>query len=1004
MAGPLVLTGVAATNGVAAAEETNEEEIEMIFATGGEGSIAAIDRETGETLWSDSISGEPVEAGAVSQDGETVYAGDRAGQIVAFDAATGEEQWTFEWDGAEYPWIRTLYPADDELFVGTAGLSGQGTMILSVDKDEQTLNWVSEPYDGAPHEFAMSQGELYTIIGGTRGSPAGQLAHVDQTSGEPHWIKDLDSGSGLGLHVDGEGIYTSSRHSNNVSAFDRESRELQWAFTDLGSSPSALEHRPGSNELFVGDGDDTYVLDKNSGTLQKTYSIGPNAMAFDPTGEVLYAEERGAGNTIVGADPDTGEVFWTNSALDRNVRTISTLPADGPVEVEGQVVDAPVDETGPGPIDPENRTAVPNATVEIWSEDGTELIDSMETNEQGQWATDEITTGDDASIYDTRVYVGGERRWDETSALPAEGDHVWMTVPMSDPELSSPTPSDDFNIPGVTAGTELEVTVTDPDFPSSHVYVEFYDGDDQFIGDDLVFVNESGSSATVSMPWFDANEQGVYEWYAVASDPYLSTNDAETDLNTFEIRDDPPIIYDSTASPDGETVSGDVELSIDVDNPNFPDDDVTVEFYEYDTGDPDVDELIGTDTLESNGTAKTEWPVTDESLEWYVVAESELGHVVFSRIFSFGVAGDLEIRDATSGELIDDRTVKVDVTAPGQSYTTYLTDGVFDIGDLEAHDETVRFDITAMDYYPRTVELRSTVGGVAVYLERGPDWEPDPPDDEDDPEDTPDYEDDENKVLVRFELTDNTGDFPPEDTTLRINDRVDNETRLVHSETFGPINRVDVILNRDERYQLEAASDDGGVRGLGGFTASESEVVPLEIGELSWPIPVEEGYEFDARFDEDTGDLDIRWIDDDELTRPLQITVRDYESGQTVFSDTHPSFLGEYRNQVALETDRTYEVEAIATRDGETIHLTRIIGPTDMDIEPLLGPMAMAGISALAIVVVAGIVGGRLSSIGSVIVSSFGALLVVVGWLPIPWPAILVAFVVSVLFYVGDTT
>ncbi|MEY7847924.1 hypothetical protein AB7C87_01805 [Natrarchaeobius sp. A-rgal3] len=668
------------------------------------------------------------------------------------------------------------------------------------------------------------------------------------------------------------------------------------------------------------------------------------------------------------------------------------------------MVDQPTDDVEPGPIDPANRTAVPNATVEIWSDDGTELIDSVETDQEGQWETGEIMTDDAVAFYDTRVYVGGERRWDQTSAFPPEGDHTWMTVPMSDPELSSPSPTDDFDVPGVSAGTDLEVTVTDPDFPSSHVYVEFYDGNDQFIGDDLVFVNESGGSETASTPWFDANEQGVYEWYAVASDPYLSTNDTQTDINTFEIRDDPPIIYDSSASPDGETVSGDVELSIDVDNPNFPDDDVTVEFYRYDTGDPEVDELIGSDTLESNGTASTSWPVTDESLEWYVVVESELGHVVYSRIFSFGIAGDLEIRDAQSGELVDDRIVKVDVTAPGRSYTTNLTDGVFDISGLEAHDETVRFDITAMDYYPRVVELRSTVGGETVYMERGPDWEPNPPPDEDDPEDIPDYEDDEDKVLVRFELTDRTGDFPPEDAVLRVSQRVDNETRLAHSETFGSINRVDVIMNRDERYQLEVQSDQGGVRGLGGFTASESEVVPLEIGELSWPIPVEDGYEFDVRFDEETDELDIRWVDDDELTRPLQITVRDYETGQTVFSDTDTTFLGEYRNQVRLDPGRTYEVEAIATRGGETIRLTRIVGPTDMDVEPLLSPRLMAAISALAIVVVAGIVGGRLSSMGAVIVSAFAGLLAVMGWLPIPWPAVVVAFVVSVLFYVGDRT
>ncbi|WP_246084427.1 carboxypeptidase-like regulatory domain-containing protein [Salinadaptatus halalkaliphilus] len=705
----------------------------------------------------------------------------------------------------------------------------------------------------------------------------------------------------------------------------------------------------------------------------------------------------------VGSEEITVEILIDQEPVYESPETFEPEPGDDlgvfdiSTAITGQIVDEHENE--------DERVPVPNATVLAVDDDG-QIIDTALTDETGLFEFDEEDVAE--TLITVEVNIGPNKRFDSEpqAYYPEAGDHLGtFAVEMSDPELLEPEPDGDYSVPAIGQGTELEVTVADDDFPTSEVFVEFYavsNGDYIPIGNETVHL-DAPDSERVSTTWPAANEQGVYEWAAVAGDMYNSTAIAETGTLTFEIDSDAPIIRGATASPDDEVVTGDVDLEVDVEHHGFPEDGVTVEFYEYDSGDPEVDELIGSDTLESNDTARTPWAVDGETLEWYVVAESDAGHVVFSDIFSFGMAGDLEVRDAVTGELVDDRSVEIDVTAPDESFTTEVSDGIFDISQLDSQDETVRFEISAMDYYPRTVELRSTVGGETVFLERGPDWEADPPDDEDDPDDTPDHEDDEDTVLVRFELNDRTGDFDPDETLLRVTEQVDNESQLAHSETFGSINRVDVTLTRDDRYDLEIESDDGGVRGMGGFTASESEVVELDVGDLSWPVPREEGYEFDARLSED-GNLEIRWIDEDELTRPLEITVTDYEEGYTVHRDYEASLIGHYAETVNVSDDRTYEVTAEATRDGETVELTQIVGPTDMDVEPPLGEKTMAAISAVAVVVVAGIVGGALSGIGAVLVAIFAGLLAVMGWLPVPWSAIVVALVVSVMFYVGDTT
>jgi len=57
-----------------------------------------------------------------------------------------------------------------------------------------------------------------------------------------------------------------------------------------------------------------------------------------------------------------------------------------------------------------------------------------------------------------------------------------------------------------------------------------------------------------------------------------------------------------------------------VDSNDFPSDELSVEFYEFESGSPAEDDLIGYDNITDSGTAQTVWEVPEyEIKDWYVV-------------------------------------------------------------------------------------------------------------------------------------------------------------------------------------------------------------------------------------------------------------------------------------------------------------------------------------------------------------------------------------------------
>jgi len=980
---------------------------------GGDG-VVALSADSGDVEWVNDDANN-VGSSPVVEDGTVYIGGGWADTVLALSADSGDVEWEFEADD----WVFSSPTLAD----GTVYIGSEDGSFYALSADSGDVEWEFEADDSVESSPTVADGTLYV------GSDDGNLYALSADSGDELWSYETDGamsysspsfvpeggdesdGTRNNLETLGHNEFVPPAWTTveddypELTAFaDDEPDEVEIEIFEDDGDPVIDDQEPivGGTLVFYEDEDKETVVE----TIEFENDSSTATVDFDESDlerDTVYPVEGYIGHpddvrmdieTAIGPEEYVVYQFEVNDPeiVDVEPAPNSTIPPSSETEVSVTVadpdfpsseVDVLVFEDIPGAIMPGaavieepdvsgeyNETVTVNGTTDTTLGEGEVVTYTSEISDQY------ISTESDTKQWEVAV-LAREPIIDDDSASPSDG------------ELA------------LGEEIEIEIDVEDPDFPDSSVLVEFYEFDTgDPAEDDVIGTDTLEENGTASITW-ESNREGL-NWYVVAEDQYGAAS--ISDVFSFDASGRAAEILEGTASPaDGEVVSADeVDLSVEILNDDFPDDELTVEFYEFESGDPEEDELIGSTILEEEGEASTVWDVDDDVLDWYVWVEDEYNNVAFSRVFSFGVSGEIEIRDAQTEELIDDRTVCLDTNVPGDSFRTNVTDGTYDLEELTEYDD-FQIEFLSQDYYPRTAEFQSTVGGATIYLERGPDWVPEP--EADDCDQVPDVEDDENKVLVRFDLQDRTDRYPPEETLLNVRGPAGEQSDAqIHSELFGSLNRIDVILDQGERYDLEIENADGDTRNLGRFTASESESISLDVGDLSWPTPRVEPYVLDVRYDEEEEDLVINYVDEAGETRPLEVVVEEIDGDDSIeiYSTTSTRQLGEFTTRVDVEEDRNYLITATATRDGETVRMVERVGTTEFDLRAPFGDVTMAVVSGALIVVVAGMVGGGLSGIGAVLVAAFGGLLAIIGWLPIPWPAVVVALVVALLFYVGD--
>jgi hypothetical protein len=738
-------------------------------------------------------------------------------------------------------------------------------------------------------------------------------------------------------------------------------------------------------EINVREGEDEILIAKH------------NASGFDVIDRTSFSPPEGEWLRVeVSHDLDgtiTATVYDSTGSQLATVSGVDTTFTDGRIRLQ---------EGNGGNVWFDNITITNTNTTHgtVTDADGNAITDAtVEAVNTSNGTTEHTTTTDSTGSYRLSLSPGeyyvtasadGYENSTKTVDVPAGGTTVDFTLG-SRTTITDPDPSDGSTVS--EPPVELSVLADSTNESVQYITVEFYQKEDG--SSDTQIGSSTVSPGDRAAVMWDP-PPGTYEWYAVGTaDSGARDTGGPYSLGMGEA----DIIDGSEQPPDGAVVDPveNVELAVDV----RVDDDATVEFYDYETGNPNNDPLIGSQSVSSGtSTASTTWQSENRSAseEWYVILKDSTGTRDTAGAFAFGAGGVVVARDAETGNVIDDRTTRFDTVYPGGSQTFDRVPANLSLSEVNSEPgESIRIDVRAQDYYERTIEVSGKQADADVYLERGANWSYNPS--SDNPDDTASVDDDPDRFISRFRLEDQTGRYPPSDTKLTVRADIDDDgqTDLVHSSTFGAANRVDVRVKRDRRYQLIVENGDGDSRGLGGWTATEPETTTLTISRVTEDIEIDQGYGVDAEI---SGTLKIYYRDYETRAETLDLEVREYPDGSYLENRT----LTDVTNAtvtIALnesQANKIWQIDYNGSRVGvEAANISGQVTTSPSGRVPLpVGSDVLIAGALIILAIVGALFTGPLSAVGSVAMVGVAGVLYFIGWLPINAVALWVAGIVAV--------
>jgi hypothetical protein len=497
-------------------------------------------------------------------------------------------------------------------------------------------------------------------------------------------------------------------------------------------------------------------------------------------------------------------------------------------------------------------------------------------------------------------------------------------------------------------------------------------------------VTVNGLSTTEQVAAVDVDTNEVLDIASVSSGTAtfdLSNSDHRVELRTS---DGAPQLSDG--KPAGDLSTKPSEVSVTVDDPDFPADNVTV------TATLDGSTL-GTKTVDtSNNVSFSISSGLDAGQHDVTIEATDVYGQTTSTSYEFTTPDELVLRNETSpGDLVKNNTT-VSVTFFGDEGAIIqrtTTNGTIDMTGVPT-DQTFVVQAEANGFHTRSILIKELWQQQTIYL----------------------LSITENTVLIDFVINDETQQFIDDDTRLLVQKTItvnnSTEYRTITGDFLDATGEVSVFLQRDQRYRLVAKSGDQ-VRSLGTYTATTAGKETLTIGQVVLDGETDEGVIFKATTVNETGDDFIRavYVDEEVLTSQLDLDVyRVYANGseKLVASRTVTDTLGKYSELIQVSNaTNNYRLEWEAQRDGETITGNATVGELDdiTDTWPIsswvlemLGMVFTVAVGGLLV-----IYDSSLAGIGMVVVAGF---LTAVGVLSIPAWALAPAGAAAILFQIGS--
>jgi eukaryotic-like serine/threonine-protein kinase len=279
----------------------------ILYTGSGDGSLYALNAETGEEIWSEGGFGQLESTGAIA--GDVIVTGGYSQLVKALNRKTGADVWSFKTDylvqGAPLIIAERVYIATDR-------------MVYALDLRSGQLLWkaatgTEEAFMGAP---ASDGGVIYTTGGKL-------LLALDAETGKERWRVEKND-IFLSLAVANGLIYVGN-WDHHLYAFNQSTGEERWNFEGSAvfwSAPAVDE-----NTVYAGNEDQMYALHAESGELLWSFETAGRSVSEPLLSDgVVYVSDsshefpRGARH-LYALDATSGEQLWV-------FETVSTfLPA-----------------------------------------------------------------------------------------------------------------------------------------------------------------------------------------------------------------------------------------------------------------------------------------------------------------------------------------------------------------------------------------------------------------------------------------------------------------------------------------------------------------------------------------------------------------------------------------------------------------------------------------------------------------------------------------------------
>ncbi|MFC3915049.1 outer membrane protein assembly factor BamB [Pseudaeromonas sharmana] len=262
-----------------------------LFVGSENGYVYALDQETGELLWRQSVPGE-VLAAPVADSGKLVVA-TTSGKMVALDVEKGDIVWT---TGDDQPRLTlrgqsTPVIASGGVIYGRA--DGRVAVVLLDSGLLANVSRVASPRGATELERMVDVDAQPVVVGDELFAVAynGQLMARKLLSGEELWKRKYSAYQNIGVGAS-DLILTDAR--SHIYGIDRRNGSEEWANTQLSyrnvTAPVVF-----GNYVVVGDGEGyLYWLDNSSGRILSMQELDSDGLYVAPVadGDVLYVQTR----------------------------------------------------------------------------------------------------------------------------------------------------------------------------------------------------------------------------------------------------------------------------------------------------------------------------------------------------------------------------------------------------------------------------------------------------------------------------------------------------------------------------------------------------------------------------------------------------------------------------------------------------------------------------------------------------------------------------------------